>query len=92
MRLIDADWVMNALTVYGQSYDYVSVGRVTEVIENAPTIDAEPVRRGRWLTEYGDHIHAGLRPMFICCSECGMVTTVKWNYCSNCGAKMEENR
>lgn len=61
-----------------------------EWINKQPTIEAEPVRRGKWLTEYGDHIRAGLRPMFICCSECGMVTTVKWNYCPICGARMED--
>lgn len=93
MRLIDADWVLNALTVYGQSYDYVSVGRVTEVIEDAPTIEAEPVRRGKWLvtpyTDYDDTYE---------CSECGygwvfVEGTPKENdanYCPYCGAKMEE--
>ena len=89
MRLIDADWVMNALTVYGQSYDYVSVGRVTEVIEDAPAIDAEPVRRGRWVIEPGIGCE---------CSACGFdigndldfMEYVK--YCPQCGAKMEENR
>lgn len=60
-----------------------------EAIKNAQAIKTEPVRRGRWLTEYGDHIRAGLRPTFICCSECGMVSTVKWNYCPICGARME---
>lgn len=84
MRLIDAD-ALPKYTGYALSADEVAMA-----VENAPTIDAEPVRRGKWLTEYGDHIRAGLRPMFICCSECGMVTTVKWNYCPICGARMED--
>lgn len=83
MRLIDVD-ALPKYTGYA-----LSANEVAKAVENAPTIDAEPVRRGRWLTEYGDHIRAGLRPMFICCSECGMVTTVKWNYCPICGAMME---
>lgn len=84
MRLIDAD-ALPKYTGYALSAD-----EVAKAVENAPTIEAEPARRGRWLTEYGDHIHAGLRPVFICCSECGMVTAVEWHYCPNCGARMEE--
>ena len=83
MRPIDADWVMNALTVYGQSYDYVSVGRVTEVIEDAPTIEAEPVRRGRWVLDGKYNRH---------CSLCNENVVWSFNYCPNCGAKMEVNK
>lgn len=42
-----------------------------------PTIDAEPVRHGRWID--------GMK-----CSECPQVDTTKPNYCPNCGAKMNE--
>lgn len=87
MRLIDADWVLNALTVYGQSYDYMSLGRAAEVIEDAPTIDAEPVRRGRWIVWY----HGGIRFSYTC-SSCGMHSPneQETSYCPYCGAKMEE--
>lgn len=39
-------------------------------------VDAEPVRRGRWIE--------GLK-----CRECGQVDMSKPNYCPNCGAKMD---
>lgn len=98
MRLIDADWVLNALTVYGQSYDYVSVGRVTQVIEDAPTIGAELVRRGRWGEK--EHFTNDECPIdewqSARCSVCGKYHTTPYmyyfdvyNYCPNCGAKME---
>ena len=50
--------------------------QLREAIDYAPSIDAEPVRHGRW-----EH---GMR-----CSGCGQVDTTKPNYCPNCGAKMD---
>lgn len=79
MRLIDTDWLLNALTVYGSSYDYVSVGRVMEMVNNAPTIEAEPVRRGRWIAKRGRWR----------CSACGKEVFMDSPYCPNCGARMD---
>ena len=89
MRLIDADGINWESVEEEHGARTPAVVACQSLVQNAPTIEAEPVRRGRWLTEYGDHIYAGLRPMFICCSECGMVTAVEWHYCPNCGAKMD---
>lgn len=47
-------------------------------------------RTGRWEKVYGDHISAGHRPWTVCCSECGMIGGGT-RYCSNCGAKMEQD-
>lgn len=43
----------------------------------------EPVRHGRWEEYQVPHI--------VCCSECDWGTGVqdKYNYCPNCGAKMD---
>ena len=46
------------------------------LIDNAPAVDAEPVRHGRW--EYG-----------MQCSFCKQIDTTKPNYCPNCGARMD---
>lgn len=60
------------------------------LIDTAPTIDAEPVRHGRWLPEavsgYDGVNVVYARP----CSECGYEERrfVK-RYCPNCGAKMD---
>lgn len=66
-----------------------------EVIKNAPTIEAEPVRHGEWVlgdVEPGYFTPGGNRPWI--CSECGQV--VSWmlgkpneKYCHNCGCKMD---
>lgn len=52
-------------------------------INNAPTIEAEPVKHGRWimLEPYGTH-HAHRRK----CSECGEIKAQELtNFCQNCG-------
>lgn len=56
---------------------------VTAVIDEAPTIGTEPIRRGQW--EKG-----------CICSECGYGFGPKnasmkhcYNYCTKCGAKMD---
>lgn len=55
------------------------------VLNEQQTVDAEPVRHGKWITKStgGEY--------FDCCSECGYV---EWdapnNYCPHCGAKMDE--
>lgn len=80
MRLIDADKLMESL----DPKESVWVGLVlSELIDNAPTVDAEPVRHGYWVeAKY---------PLFTC-SECGATyqdTGYGYNYCPNCGAKMD---
>ncbi len=46
------------------------------MIIQAPAVDAEPVRHGRW-----EH---GMR-----CPYCGQIDLAKPNYCCQCGAKMD---
>lgn len=68
-----------------------------EKLDNAPTIDAEPVRHGHWVksSEYkGDNI-SGYTDIHWVCSECGEEAIVnEWyvydltDYCPHCGAKM----
>ena len=52
-------------------------------IDYMPTIDAEPVKHGRWIknppTEAWEY-H---------CSLCGTQEDYKENYCRNCGARMD---
>ena len=51
-------------------------------INDAPTVDAVEVVHGRWEEPY---------PLYLVCSECGTayVKYEKYNYCPNCGAKMD---
>lgn len=75
MRMIDADSLKNILPTFAN------------VIDEQPTIDAEPVRHGRWimLEPYGTH-HTHRRK----CSVCGEIKSKELtNFCPNCGAKMD---
>lgn len=61
------------------------IHRCCEEIDKQPTIEAEPVRHGRWVHHnggYSDHFE---------CTACGddIVLTGKWRFCPNCGAKMD---
>ena len=69
----------------------------TKMIEDAPTVDAVPVRHGKW--EYGED-ESGYDGYY--CSKCfGHVRWYrkageqsinfikKYNYCPNCGARMD---
>jgi len=87
MRLIDADALKNKGYTLHRTYMKDASTMVYEIknIDDIPTIEAEPVRQGRWL---------GVNPMVdtLICSECGeniISEEFKSNYCPNCGAKME---
>ena len=67
-----------------------------QMILNAPTVDAVEVVHGRWLTleEYAEKIGADPTVYvggWCFCSECEqqMRAIYGWNYCPNCGAKMD---
>ena len=78
MRLIDADAIPEV------SWDPKEEAAFRSTIEEMPTIEAEPVRHGKWVdTGSGQE-----------CSVCGEIQYGYDSgryYCSNCGAKMEKN-
>ena len=90
-RLIDADAVYKEICrIYEYEYPTASgafdefVSKTLEnIIYNAPTVDAEPVRHGHWDDECR-------------CTACGWYgddwykrDAVRFSYCPNCGAKMD---
>lgn len=87
-RLIDA----NRLLKYVDDHQMIS----SHLIYNSPTVDAEPVRHGKWIVRIGAY-----HEEVIDCSVCGdsawslvpyenLVRSFK--YCPNCGAKMDERK
>lgn len=83
MRLIDADALKEKLQEqqkYGSTSD--SRGRAKAIVEviHAPTIEANPMKRGRWKR---------LSQFCLECSCCADISDCLTNYCSECGAKME---
>lgn len=75
-------------------YDRVHVGeagKARQLMEEAPEVDAVPVRHGKWI--YGNDFHW----YTASCNKCGYQrrTDIKadrwnqWNYCPNCGSRMD---
>lgn len=100
MRLIDADALDREM--YRKSFE-VDDGRnvwnsglwirykiFEEAIRDAPTVDAVPVRHGRWTPheEMSDEWNCS-ETWYRC--QCGYDTRRKTPYCPMCGARMEED-
>lgn len=85
-RLIDANALLKRLRI---SYLY---HKVNPYIVNAPTVDAVEVVHGRWDKYIDDDDDTCCR-----CTACGWRITYEdctleelgYNYCPNCGAKMD---
>ena len=84
-RLIDADKLakdINDLSTHPLN-EWDTMG-VLMRIDKQPTVDAEPVRHGRWVEL--EHAYE--------CSFCGVIrhkgVTGYYAYCPNCGSKMDK--
>lgn len=80
-RLIDAD-VLLELLKNPERYGYLD----TIDILNAPTIETEPVKHGKWVW---------LSDEDVMCTSCGSVQNTNdncdagdWDFCPKCGAKV----
>ena len=61
-------------------------------IEDAPTVDAEPVRHGHWINHFDDLFpEESTQECSVCHAE-QMGTMLNDNYCPNCGARMNKRR
>lgn len=86
MRLIDADAFLERMSrtdrFFGVVYD----------INDAPTVDAVPVVHGRWLTweeQFQGRTPRKKSKLGVFCSACHNHADNMFNYCPNCGAKMD---
>ena len=89
MRIIDADNLFrDKVFLVSNSDSLEAIKKIMNIIDEAPTIEAEPVRHGKWIFEPKD----ALEMMFTKpkCSECGYESADGLYYCPNCGAKMDE--
>lgn len=71
MRLVDADMLIKTIPTEEIN--------ARMAIATAPTIEAEPIKHGRWIIIDGE----------VVCSEC-CEHNLETNYCPNCGARMDE--
>ena len=85
VRPIDANALKTSFEEDGHLSSYIE-----EFIDNAPTIDAEPVRHGLW-------IQSKIVPDYHYCSLCKVAHKMQMScnvyvllkYCPHCGAKMD---
>lgn len=99
MRLIDALKVITEIERFKGYLDEDMMLRIKIAINRLPTIEAEPIKHGKWIwvedvpledgeTEYD-------RESFYQCSECDAydlrLKDCHADYCWSCGAKMEVN-
>ena len=97
-RLIDANNLIeeireercyNCRNFKDMKCDYCSTADYIYMIEDMPAIEAKPVVHGRWISKN----HHGYEWVFVC-SNCdyidGYPFNDRFNYCPNCGAKMDE--
>ena len=82
-RLIDANALKAEFPVIGNFKDDLWHSATVRVaIDNAPTVDAVEVVHGSWLK----------RGQIYKCSLCACCVGGHWDYCPNCGAKMDGER
>lgn len=53
---------------------------IRDTLNALPAADVAPVVHGRW-KRYGRNLGE--------CSNCGEIVNIRYNYCPNCGAKMD---
>ena len=74
--------------IFGVACVTCGIMDAAEEMENAPTIDAAPVRRGHWEKSF-----SGAESIKYC-SECGGASVIlrSFNYCPYCGAYMKGDK
>lgn len=85
-RLIDADTIIDFIDM-GHTQNPLetcfSERDVVDMLESAPTVDAVPVRHGRWVRVETD------TEQFFLCNRCRKREHWESNYCPRCGAMMD---
>lgn len=93
MRLIDADkvipvfkdWINDVKREYPDAYAcaYIfTMKKIVEMLEEAEVADVQPVVHGKW-DRLGDRFTTYI------CSACENMASFRFDYCPNCGARME---
>lgn len=98
MRTIDTDKEIRELekmVVSGETFT-TAVEFAKLILRNAPSVEAEPVRHGRWI---GAESQCGIgcpfcgTPVDEFCNSIDYIYLIyEPNYCPNCGAKMDGER
>lgn len=97
-RLIDADTVVTILLYDDMSEEWETRKMtIAETIDRwsdegcPPTIDAVPVRHGKWIVTRRTNVYGGIELQCPFCNDRVMVSRIEDEiYCRHCGAKLGE--
>lgn len=87
---IPVAWLKKYAEEHRSSLDEFRYMFMDWAMEKAQTVDAEPVRHGKWKQVSKPYVTSALR--FYVCTECGEKSVGATNYCSHCGARMDAER
>lgn len=97
MRLIDAEHLKKRATnAQGDCWDNYGQGTADflEYIDKEPTVDAEPVRHGKWTHNKWSNMRHDYSCSLCGCRISGVdpfsLSATAYYYCPECGAKMDE--
>ena len=85
-KLIDEQTAYDVLTDYYHHSTDTQHAALKEALEMVPTVDAVPVRHGRWTMVEGE------LAFWDMCSACGrkiVHRTPYYDFCPHCGARMD---
>ena len=89
--VLPSDFYIERKAAYDRELVRMEMEAFCEFLKSRPTIDAEPVRHGWWIVE--DIVidnNGRTMPDWPRCSECDRQSDLEYDYCPNCGAKMDE--
>ena len=84
-KLIDGDELIELLlstAITDKQREYSEC--VQYAVQKMPTVDAVPVRHGKWVDDSN-----GIEGAWNYCSVCGEQAIDLYDYCPNCGARMD---
>ena len=95
------NWRMErTVTDHERQYEkYLTIGQMNDVIDEQPTVDAEPVRHGEWVKMRGmmPPEYMGLKECSVCGWHINPIGRTAFDkhesefcYCPHCGARMDE--
>ena len=83
MRLIDAD-ALDLDREVELADDWKTAHEIANCVKYAPTVDAVPVKHGRW------KLFDSAEPQRYGCSNCSCLSWYgTYRYCPNCGSRMD---
>ena len=95
-RLIDANKLLEELRESCRQYaenggEFSLWQRDIRIVHEQPTIEAEPVRHGKWI-DIDEQTYTWKVRCSCCCNERSMMSTQGKhpNYCEECGARLDE--